>query len=321
MSKPADYPARPPFFALKFIRLMAKTALGNELGADVIGLLSVIAATEDAKGYRGPVNFHNAQLMMILGVASFCRLSRMRKAASRAGWLVFRPGSSRVPPTYFVTVPERFRGVSDGASDEHPGKYFTPTIGDFGISISDDPATSRHIDQSSVSDGSVMNKSASLPIPSPSPSPSPKRILAESAEPDPASENDQPATRKRKPKPPARKEPAPRERNELFDAVAEVTGADPKLNGGQIGKAAADLKAAGYGVADVRKFAAKFLQLCPWARGERTRPEVGELVKHIAKVREAQSDLFTPVHERPGYDPKLGFVPTPGLTYFNPLTD
>jgi hypothetical protein len=78
-----------------------------------------------------------------------------------------------------------------------------------------------------------------------------------------------------------------RPRNPLFDAVSEVTGADAKLVGSLIGKVSAALAEAGYGPDDVRDFGRRYLDLCPWARGERTRPEPAELQKHIGKLRAA----------------------------------
>lgn len=77
--------------------------------------------------------------------------------------------------------------------------------------------------------------------------------------------------------------------NPLFDAIAEVCGADPATAGGFIGKVSAALAAADppYTPEDVREFGRRFLTLCPWAVGERTRPELGELQKHIGKIRAA----------------------------------
>ena len=58
----ATYPTRPRFFANRVIRLMCKTCLANELGADTVLLLTIIVSQEDAKRYLGPVTFYNNQL-------------------------------------------------------------------------------------------------------------------------------------------------------------------------------------------------------------------------------------------------------------------
>ena len=104
-----------------------------------------------------------------------------------------------------------------------------------------------------------------------------------------------------------------------------MCGADPTLNGSQVGKAAADLARAGYTPADVRAFAARLVEFCPWAKDRpHRRPEVGELVKHIGKIRTAGKAVTTapvPPEQQPGFDPKLGCVPTPGFKYRNPLTE
>jgi len=83
---------------------------------------------------------------------------------------------------------------------------------------------------------------------------------------------------------------APRSRtvNPLFDAIAEVTGAPPKAAGSFIAKVAAALAAEEppFTAAEVREFGRRFSELCPWAaKDNRTRPELGELQKHVGKVR------------------------------------
>ncbi len=79
-----------------------------------------------------------------------------------------------------------------------------------------------------------------------------------------------------------------RPRNELFDAVADVTGADPKGNGGEIATACKRLKE--YDppatAAEVREFGVRFWEICPWASKEnRQRPTPMELAKWFNGVR------------------------------------
>lgn len=119
----SEYPKRPSHFAHKFCRLMMKSTLANELGADTCYLLTVIAHTEDAKGYRGAVLFHNGQLMSFCGFGSEDKLARCRKKAVAAGWLHYKPGARGVAARYWVVVPDAYRGRDDLPSDERPDKY------------------------------------------------------------------------------------------------------------------------------------------------------------------------------------------------------
>lgn len=76
----------------------------------------------------------------------------------------------------------------------------------------------------------------------------------------------------------------PRPRNELFDAIAEVCGVDPKTSGSSIGKAAATIAKASpaYTPDDVREFGRRYAELCSWAKGY---PTPSELEKYIGRIR------------------------------------
>ena len=113
-----EYPQRPKFFANRFVRVMAKACLANEIGAQACWLLTVIALTEDAKGYRGPVTYFNEQLMPLVGCGSAETLSRVRAKAIEAGWLVYVPGGKGVAGQYWVATPERNRDWDDAPTDE-----------------------------------------------------------------------------------------------------------------------------------------------------------------------------------------------------------
>jgi len=79
-----------------------------------------------------------------------------------------------------------------------------------------------------------------------------------------------------------------RERNPLFDAIAEVTGADVKVNAGHIAKVAAILVEATppYTPDDVRRFARDLCKLCDWGRkAGRKIPTIGEIQNHIYLIR------------------------------------
>lgn len=92
--------------------------------------------------------------------------------------------------------------------------------------------------------------------------------------------------RKRAAKPSGEKKP--RDRNPLFDALAEVSGLDPATAGPRIGTAAALLAKAAppYSPDEVREFGRRFWQLCPWAAEQRRpRPTPGEVANHIGLLR------------------------------------
>jgi hypothetical protein len=92
-------------------------------------------------------------------------------------------------------------------------------------------------------------------------------------------------------KPPEEVKPPkkPQSRGPLFDAIAEVTGADISLEpiSGHIFKVAKVLREAQppYTPDDVRRFGKEFHVHCDYAKGLRDRPEIGELGKHIYKIR------------------------------------
>lgn len=117
------YPKRPGHFAHKFCRLLAKATVANDLGAETCWLLTVIAHTEDAKGYKGPVLFHNGQLMAFCGFTSEDKLDRVRKKAVAAGWLHHTHGKRGVAARYWVLIPAEQAGKDDLPSDERPDKY------------------------------------------------------------------------------------------------------------------------------------------------------------------------------------------------------
>lgn len=87
---------------------------------------------------------------------------------------------------------------------------------------------------------------------------------------------------------------APREPNPLFDAVAEITGADPKASGRFIGVVQAALAKAEppYTPDDVREFGRQFAVLCPWSEGRRPTP--GEVEKYIGLLRSGQGQPQRP---------------------------
>lgn len=88
-----------------------------------------------------------------------------------------------------------------------------------------------------------------------------------------------------------------RPRNELFDALAEVTGLDPKTAGSALGDASATLSKADppYSPDEVREFGRRFWELCSYAAAKnRTRPTPHEVVKYIGLVRSGPADVRAP---------------------------
>ena len=82
-------------------------------------MLTVIAITEDARGYRPPgVTFFNEQLMPMAGFGSVDSLARARKKAVDAGWLHYEAGGKGRAGKYWVIIPEAFVCVDDAPSDE-----------------------------------------------------------------------------------------------------------------------------------------------------------------------------------------------------------
>ena len=116
----ADYPDRPPFFAHRFVRLITKAAVAQELGPEVCWLLSIVVHTEDCKRYAGPVTFYNEQLLPLVGIGGRARLVRARQAAQEAGWLHYEPGARNRPGKYWVTIPAAYEGLPDYPVDQTP---------------------------------------------------------------------------------------------------------------------------------------------------------------------------------------------------------
>jgi hypothetical protein len=81
-------------------------------------------------------------------------------------------------------------------------------------------------------------------------------------------------------KPPRKTRP----RDDLFDTIAEVTGAEPTLNGSEIGKVCAALRKADppFTTADVRRLVEIMPNEMPWFEGRIT---IGMIQKHIGRVR------------------------------------
>jgi len=109
----SSYPNRPKFFAHRFVRVLTKTCASQEIGCEAFCLLTIIAHTEDAKHYSGPVTYWNEQLMPICGFGGKDRLVRARKKAVDAGWLHYEPGSKAKAARYWTLIPDKFSQLDD----------------------------------------------------------------------------------------------------------------------------------------------------------------------------------------------------------------
>lgn len=170
MSSSAMTDPRPPYFAMRVLRLATKTALAQHCGTDVLALLCVVAVTEDARRYRGPVAFFNAQLLQLLGFRKWERLNRARRAAVEAGWLLYQNLGSRRAGLYRSNIPTEFESLADSPVDEESPLGSYPAKGDDRNSSSP-PSSSGSSPENGYVEGHEQGE-PSLPIPIPNPSPS-----------------------------------------------------------------------------------------------------------------------------------------------------
>ena len=184
--------SRPAFFANRVLRLLIKTATAQELGPDVLALLTVIVMTEDARRYRGPVTFWNDQLLPLVGFSKWERLDKARKAAVAAGWLAYEPGGRHRVGIYRVTIPAELQEVEDAAVDEgrypadgyQAGDQDSPGIPQTDNYTGTEPGTepeSRRGTTGATSRVTTGGTSLPTPKPNPSPVPLPKKDAADAA--------------------------------------------------------------------------------------------------------------------------------------------
>jgi hypothetical protein len=91
-----------------------------------------------------------------------------------------------------------------------------------------------------------------------------------------------------------------REPDLLFDAIAEVTGTDPKASAGYVAKVRKALGEAEppYTPEEVMEFGRRFKALCPYSAKEDRLPNLGEVEKYIGKLRAAKPKTVDPEDER-----------------------
>jgi hypothetical protein len=140
----ACYPAERKlqrFFAMKFLRLLVKTAAAQAIGTDGCWLLTIVVTTEDKTRYRRGVTFYNEQLMSLLGFTRWHKLDAVRTAAIEHGWLHYNPppkGTRGRPGIYWVTLPSYAVDLPDDFLDE--GEPSTPPSTE-SVDSQDQPST------------------------------------------------------------------------------------------------------------------------------------------------------------------------------------
>lgn len=115
------YPKRPPFFCMRFMRVLLRSCASQVIGADGGMLLMCIAQVEDSKRYSDAVTFWNDQLLPIIGLRNWAALDRARQRCVDEGWLHYEPGGKGKTGRYWVTIPaclevldDQPLGVNDG---------------------------------------------------------------------------------------------------------------------------------------------------------------------------------------------------------------
>lgn len=102
---PANYPARPPFFFARFLRVLDRCRAVHDLGTDGAWLLTVIVLLEDDLRYSKPAAFWNGPLQERTGWGR-SKLFEIRDRCVAHGWLHYEPGTRRRPAAYWVTIPD-----------------------------------------------------------------------------------------------------------------------------------------------------------------------------------------------------------------------
>ncbi|HEX3152962.1 MAG TPA: hypothetical protein VHR66_33125 [Gemmataceae bacterium] len=328
----AVYPRREKFFSHRFIRLIARVCLANELGPEVCWLLAIVANTEDVAGYKRAVTFFNLQLASLVGVGSASSLERFRKKAIAAGWLHYEPGRRHMAGKYWVMIPPGYETVKDGAFDHNPDDYQNrfPTAGDKDKGEQHDQEVASYLrtgGKQPVGNGELprhrreetAQESARIGVPETSqdgvisspavsnreesdqatgkqpvgecstifPSPFPNTEDPPNP-PEAGGEDKTPARRQRAPRTTARR---PRDRDLLFEAVAEVTGLDAGSARSKLNSACKKLREADVAFTpdEVREFGNRFWEFCPYAaqqgRQFHERPYPHELATYIGLLR------------------------------------
>lgn len=118
---PASYPKRPPFFALRFLRVVLKSCAGQIIGAEGVCLLLAVAQVEDSKRYTDAPTFWNEQLVPLACCRNWAALDRARKRCVEAGWLHYEAGGKSKVGRYWVKIPPHLEVLDDAPLGVNPG--------------------------------------------------------------------------------------------------------------------------------------------------------------------------------------------------------
>ena len=168
-----DYPQRESFFAMRFLRLLTKSAAAMQVGTEGFALLMIIVGQEDACRYTRPVNFWNAQLAALIGLRGVDEhaLRRIRDRCVRAGWLQYAAGNKQLPARYFVTIPAAVNTLPDSSSDESPQEYS-------GQTADIQAQTRQESGENAAGKRQESGRNTAPSIPNPIPNPIPKSAAA-----------------------------------------------------------------------------------------------------------------------------------------------
>ncbi len=176
------YPRRDSHFAHRFVRVLHKSCAAQDIGQSACWLLCIIAHTEDAARYKGPARFWNSQLMETLGFSSHKQLDKARNQSVAQGWLRYERDGNRSVGKYFVTIPDRFAGLSDGEIE--PESDIRSLLGPLN-GRNRGPKVTRIADGILPESGTESDPNSGPPsIPSPNPIPNPNPNTPATAAPD-----------------------------------------------------------------------------------------------------------------------------------------
>lgn len=116
------YPTnRPPFFALKYLRMLIKTCAMIDIDADGYALCSLVALTEDSKRYTEEPRFWSKALMDHLGIKTRATLCEIRNKCVKKGVLHYEPGRKGVACVMWTLWPMCWDKLTDGFLDAGDG--------------------------------------------------------------------------------------------------------------------------------------------------------------------------------------------------------
>ncbi|ADG70090.1 hypothetical protein Plim_4283 (plasmid) [Planctopirus limnophila DSM 3776] len=117
------YPRRPPYFALKFLRLVDRF-FGPQYNPRIVQILMYVVLTEDRRRYASEPTFWLSQIRDRIGLKDDSHTAALIQQAVQSGWLYWHKPSNRELATAWVLVPLAYEcELSNGseAEDHLPG--------------------------------------------------------------------------------------------------------------------------------------------------------------------------------------------------------